>query len=134
MTHKRNTNGLANAAKNRRENTIKKVNDAINHLMKNNEPVNFNSVSKAARVGKPWLYKETDVYNKIMSLRDNNYFKSIEKKELKQNISQNSKNNIIGMLKEKIKTIETENKKLKSQIEILYGKLCITKTEETGFS
>lgn len=126
MKFKRNTEGLSKAAKKRREVTIAKVKQAIDYLVKRNEPINFNSVSKTAKVGKPWLYKEEDVYKKIIFLREQSH--NINKKEhvsIKKQTSEKSKENIIIMLKEKIKKNEDENNKLKSQIEILYGKLCM---------
>ena len=64
MTHKRNTSGLARAAKDRRELTIKRVEEAIKLLIKEQKPINFNSISTLSKVGKPWLYKEDSVRKK----------------------------------------------------------------------
>lgn len=65
MTHKRNTSGLARAAKDRRELTIKRVEEAIKLLIKEQKPINFNSISTLSKVGKPWLYKEDSVRKKL---------------------------------------------------------------------
>lgn len=124
MTHKRNTAGLAQAAKQRRQNTIERVKQAIENLIKKNSPINFNSVSKAAQVGKPWLYKENCVRQQIESLRQQTRMTKQKIAAPKSQLaSDKSKDHIITMLKEKIRSVEGENKKLKQQIEILYGQL-----------
>jgi hypothetical protein len=122
MTHKRNTAGLSHAAKLRREETIKRVNDAINLLIKKKETINFNSVSKMASVGKTWLYNEMDVRNRILDLRikpNTNIKKNtrLEEKNLP------SKSALINMLKNRNKELDAENRELKKQIEVLYGQL-----------
>jgi len=123
MTHQRNTKGLADAAKNRRQDTIKKVNQAINLLLKKGKAINFNAVAKEANVGKTWLYKETEVKERILNARADH----LNKRKLICNsdkINSESKDALIKMLKDKYNEVEKENYQLKKQIEILYGELC----------
>lgn len=123
MAHLRNTEGLSIAAKNRRQNTIKRVNEAIHDLLREKKVINFNSVSKAANVGKTWLYKEVAVKEKILKYRGKNTEQKIVNK-LTQSSSA-SKDSLLKMLQERVKQVEVENRELKKQIEILYGQLTI---------
>lgn len=127
MTHKRNTEGLSIAAKQRREDTKKRVNTAIKVLLKEGKPINFNSISKAANVGKPWLYKEASVRQKIEKFRKARF--SINENALQNTLpddaSHKSKDHIIQMLKDRINKLETENKKLQEQVQALYGEMFV---------
>jgi hypothetical protein len=124
MTHKRNTAGLSLAAKERREATIKRVELAIKILIKGKKAINFNSVSKIANVGKPWLYKEDAIRKQIKDLREKTRFIDDSFQTTSPNkASKKSKDHIIQMLKDRIRKLENENKKLQEQVEILYGEL-----------
>jgi hypothetical protein len=120
MTHKRNTEGLATAAKDRRHGTIKRVNEAIRVLSTEKKTINFNSVAKAANVGKTWLYKETDIKERILKHRDKNPEPKITNKLAQASTA--SKESLLKMLQERVKQVEAENRELKKQIEVLYGK------------
>jgi hypothetical protein len=126
MTHKRNTLGLARAAKDRRASAIKRAEAAIRSLIKEKRAVNFNSVSKLANVSKPWLYKEEDIRQQIEEWREKTPLmeQSLSMQKGPQNkTSQKSKNHLIEMLKGRIHKLEGENETLKEQIEVLYGEL-----------
>lgn len=126
MTHKRNTTGLSKAAKNRREATIQRVTLALNRLMKENKKINFNVVSKEARVGKPWLYKETEIRLKIEQLREKtSWSQTTLKTQSNHKASDQSKENLIATLKDRVRKVEAENKELKQKLEVLYGQLCV---------
>ena len=125
MTHKRNTTGLAQAAKDRRAATIKRVESAIKLLIKEKKEINFNVISKIANVGKPWLYKEDTIRNQIENLREKTRFmEHLIHTESLNKASKKSKDHIIQMLKDRVRKLEMENKKLHEQIETLYGELC----------
>ena len=131
MTHKRNIDGIVQAAKQRRQDTIKRVEKTIETLLRQNKAINFNVISKIACVGKPWLYKEKKIRQKIESLRlQTQSYKNKELTESPSATSTKSKENIISMLKERIRSLENENKQLKNQIEVLYGKLCMSEDKE----
>lgn len=125
MTHQRNTEGLTRAAQKRRLETIERVNLALDSLLKENKKINFNSVAKAANVGKPWLYKEKTIRCRIEDLRKRHAHTS-NQTDIKQphKTSDNSKDNLIAMLKIRVNKAEAENKVLKQKIEVLYGQLC----------
>jgi excinuclease UvrABC ATPase subunit len=122
MNHKRNTTGLARAAKERREETAKRVESAIKLLVKEKKAINFNSISKIANVGKPWLYKEDAVRKQIEHLRDKTRFIDDHVQTYSSNkATKKSKEHIIQMLKDRVHKLEDENKKLHEQVETLYG-------------
>ena len=122
MNHKRNTTGLARAAKERREETAKRVESAIKLLVKEKKAINFNSISKIANVGKPWLYKEDAVRKQIEHLRDKTRFIDDHVQTSSSNkATKKSKEHIIQMLKDRVHKLEDENKKLHEQVETLYG-------------
>jgi hypothetical protein len=124
MTHKRNTVGLARAAKERRESTMERVEAAIKLLVKEKKAVNFNSISKIANVGKPWLYKENSIRQQIEGLREKTQFiEHMVQNNSPNKASNKSKDNIIKMLRDRISKLEFENKKLQEQVETLYGEL-----------
>ena len=124
MSHKRNISGLLKAAKQRRQDIKKRVEQTITYLLKENKAINFNSISKYSGVGKPWLYKEIQIRKKIEILRQQTQAKKMHRQpKQSQQASYKSKDNIIMMLKERIKLLSLENKKLKEQVEVLYGEI-----------
>ncbi|MCC2666656.1 MAG: Transposase [Gammaproteobacteria bacterium] len=121
MAHQRNTKGLAIAARDRRQSTIKRVNEAINVLRVEKKIINFNSVAKAANVGKTWLYKEADIKERILKYRENNQEQKITSKS--NPLTSASKESLWRMVQERVRQVETENRELKKQVEVLYGQL-----------
>jgi len=84
---------------------------------------NFARGSKVANVGKPWLYKEKSIRKKIEILRKQIGLIKGSPQDISSAASNKSKDNIVKMLKERIAKLETENTKLKKQVEVLYGEL-----------
>src|SRR5216684_2488872 len=66
----RNTTGLAAHAKIRKEHKRKGVEEAITALLREQKPVNFNTVAKAAAVSKAYLYSQPDLRERIDALRE----------------------------------------------------------------
>src|SRR6266496_6664830 len=69
QTWKRNTAGLAAHAQSRKEHKRKGGEDAITTLLREQKPVNFNTVAKAAHVSKAYLYSQQDLRERIEALR-----------------------------------------------------------------
>jgi len=68
-TWKRNTTGIAAHAQARREHKRKGVEDAIATLLREQKPINFHIVAKAAGVSKAYLYSQPDLRERIEVLR-----------------------------------------------------------------
>lgn len=100
--------------------TTEKVNNAIKSLLKTGEPINFNSISKEANVSKATLYNSPLLREQIETLRQQKIKKT---HELKQTVTENSKDAMIESLKRKNQKLEKENKELKDQLKLIYSKI-----------
>ncbi|MCU5575864.1 DUF6262 family protein [Bacillus wiedmannii] len=113
-----NTKAIVKLAKEKSNMTKEKVERTISEMALKNETINFNSVSARASVSKSWLYKDKEVRTRIETLRNQQIKKVISPKKKK---STRSEEVLIKSLKERIKTLESENKDLKTQLQKLYG-------------
>ena len=117
----RNTSGMVKAAKKKREAAIERTDKAIKQLIKENQPINFHSVAKAANVSVPWLYKEIEIKERIQQLREQQRLKV--KLDEGRKTSTASKDAIIATLKKKIKQQDEEIKQLREQLKVAYGQV-----------
>lgn len=125
MTHKRNTEGMKQSLKQKRLDALSRVKSSIIKLRRNNSVINFSIVSKEANVIRSFLYKEAEIKEQILFLSEESQVASSKQsKVVSISASEKSKDNIIKMLRQKLKDTEAENKKLKEQVELLYGRLC----------
>ena len=96
--------------------TIDKVNKAIDRLKKKNKPINFETVSKEAGVTRATLYNNSQLKERILSLR------AISKVSPLDNVINIKKDNLqlkdekIKALREQIKQLEVDKKKLIIQL------------------
>src|SRR5260370_19388619 len=66
---KRNTTGMVAHANLRKEQKRQGVDDAIAVLLREQKPINFHTVAKAAAVSKAYLYSQPDLRERIEALR-----------------------------------------------------------------
>jgi predicted transcriptional regulator len=122
MVNKSNINvdGLIRYAETKKKQTMEKVDLAIRKIVINKGNINFNSVSQTAGVSKAYLYKNTQIRERIEGLRsqNNNAYK-YSKKEM----TESSKDIVIVAKNKKIDELEKENKYLKEQLMTLRGKV-----------
>ncbi len=104
----------------RKNNTHKKVDEAVQRLIRANKNINFNSVSQESGLTKATLYNNTDIREKIEALRQQQA-QVPTPAQIKREMNENNKDAIIASLKRKIKKLEEENKQLKEQLKITYG-------------
>lgn len=117
-----NTKGIIKHAKLKTEKTIQKVEEAIKKLIKKQLKINFNSVSAESGVSKAFLYRNTELRDRIETLRKQQEgLPSI--KQVKRNMSEASKDVIITSLRKRVKDLENENKEIKEQLKIQFGKI-----------
>ncbi|WP_251555541.1 DUF6262 family protein [Neobacillus muris] len=117
-----NTEGIIKHAKLKTEKTIQKVEDAIKKMIKKQMRINFNSVSEESGVSKAFLYRNTELRDRIETLRKQQEgLPSI--KQAKRNMSDASKDVVIASLRKRIKDLEKENKEIKEQMKIQFGKI-----------
>jgi hypothetical protein len=118
---KNNSHKLIQHAQKKSEEAYKKVDEAIKKILKEKKQINFNVVAETASVSKPFLYNSKEIRERIEALR-NQQSKVTNPKSVKQNMSDESKDAMIELLRNKIKHLEAENKKIKLENQISYGK------------
>ena len=119
MTHKRNVEGLRNSATKKKEQVLKRAENAIHCLLKEGRPVNFKTVAEAGDLSIPYLYKNQAIRERIEHLRKRLH--SSVAVESKVTASDDSKEAMLAALREKIKELRKENESLRRQIEVAYG-------------
>lgn len=121
MKHKRSTEAIVALAKKKREETVQKVEKAIKQLIKENRRINFNSVSCFARVSKSYLYNHTTLRERIETLRKQQQAES--PKSVKRQMNDENKDAMIQLLRDRIKELEYENRRLKDENKRIHGKM-----------
>ena len=122
MSNIRNTDAIIKMAKEKSKKSRKKVEEAISKLMLEDKKINFNTVSKESGVSKSWLYSNADIRARIDDIRSKQELEpKIKKATTKMSVE--SKDNVVKLLKQRIKDLEAEKKAMAKQIETLYGKL-----------
>lgn len=117
-----NTNGLKKSTEEKTQKTIEKVEITLKEMIKKRSKINFNSVCQQSGVSKSFLYKNEQIKDRISTLRKqqeglNNH------KNVKRNMSNDSKDVIIETLKKKNKDLMLENEKLKKQLQNNLGEI-----------
>ncbi len=122
-TWERNTTGLALHAQHRKEQKRQAVEQAIAALLREQKPVNFNTVAKAAVVSKAYLYSQPGLRERIDALREQELAQ-----RLRQPVTQPSgktdagKDLVIFAKDRRIKELEAENRKLQQQLKVALAK------------
>ncbi|WP_434284700.1 DUF6262 family protein [Clostridium botulinum] len=131
----KNTEGLKKFAKKKNQQTIEKVNKAINKLKRSKtKKINFKTVSEEAGVSKATLYNNDILKERILSLRaiekgvPNDSMVAIPKDKIKakddkikqlyeeiKKLKENKKNLIIQLVE--MEELKDENKRLREQLE-----------------
>ncbi|MED2006480.1 DUF6262 family protein [Brevibacillus laterosporus] len=117
-----NTEGIIKHAKLKTEKTIQKVEEAIKKMIKKQVKINFNSVSEESGVSKAFLYRNTELRDRIETLRKQQEGLPLIK-QVKRNMNDASKDVIIASLWKRVKDLEKENKEIKEQLKVQFGKI-----------
>lgn len=122
MARYNRTDHMKSIHSSRKAQTQRKVDEAIQKLVRAKGKINFNSVASLAGVAKATLYNHSDIRERIETLRDQQANVS-HPEMLKYKMDQNNKDAIIASLQRKIKKIEKENKELREQLKMAYGEI-----------
>ena len=104
--------GIKAYAESKNKETIDKVNKAIDKLKRKGKPINFESVGKEAGVSRATLYNNDQLKERILSLR------AISKSGKVENVVEIKKDKMhlkdekIASLRERVKKLEEDKKKL----------------------
>ena len=124
QTWKRNTTGIAAHAQARREHKRKSVENAIATLLREQKPINFHIVAKAAGVSKAYLYSQPDLRERIEALRQQGVEQMVRERATCLPGKTDASRDLVILAKDRcIKELETENSQLKSALSKLYDKL-----------
>jgi hypothetical protein len=124
---KPNTTGLLAHAQRKSQQTQQRVHQAIDQLLREQQTVNFNTVAKAANVTKSYLYAHQDVRERIEALRTQQGQERLERqwaeRQQHQARTDKAKDVLLAAKDRRIKALEEENRKLKEEMKVAYGKL-----------
>lgn len=120
----RNTTGLAVHAQRRKEHKRKGVEEAIATLLREQKPVNFNTVAKAATVSKAYLYSQPDLRERIEALRQQEVEQQVRERVTRPAGKTDASRDLVILAKDRrIKELEAENQKLRQQLKGALGKV-----------
>lgn len=120
MSNYNRTEHLKELHSKRKAITQKKVDIAIQRLIKSQKSINFNSVANESGITKKTLYDHKDIRERIETLR-HQQSQVPTPSQVKREMSDNNKDAIIASLKRKIKRLEEENRELNEQVKINYA-------------
>ncbi len=129
MSHERNIEGLKRSAKLRHQDAVQRTDQGIRQLVLAKRPVNFRTVAETAHVSSAWLYRQTDIRQRIEHLRTQQGLPSTERtgqnarRDGATRASDASKDAMLATLRQRVKQVEEENRNLKAQLEVVYGQL-----------
>ena len=108
--------------KKRKEDTLKKLDNTIDTMLKRKDKVNFNSVSNESGISKATIYNNPAIRERIETIRQQQMQLPTQRQQ-KIEMSEKSKDALIESLRRKIKNLEEDNKKLNEQLKRCYGKI-----------
>jgi hypothetical protein len=116
-TWKRNTTGLAAHANLRKERKRQGVEGALAALLREQQPVNFNTVAKAAGVSKAYLYSQPDLRERIETLRQQELAHHLRQPAARFPGKTDVGKDLVILAKDRrIKELEAENRQLQQQL------------------
>jgi hypothetical protein len=122
-TWSRDTSGLTAHAKRRSEEKRKRVDEAITHLLQEQQAINFNSVAKVADVSKAYLYGQPLLRERIEALRQQEGEQALRERIARTVGKSDASKDVVILAKDRrIKELEEENRRLKKDLQVALGK------------
>ncbi len=122
-TRKRNTVGLLTYTHQRTERKRRSVEDALTALLREQQPINFQTVAKAALVSKAYLYSQPDLRERIEALRQQAVEQQLRERAAASVGRTDASRDLILLAKERrIKELEAANRHLQQQLKSALGK------------
>ena len=92
-------------------------------LLREQKPVNFNTVAKAACASKAYLYSQPDLRERIEALRQQGVEQMVRERVTRSAGRTDASRDLIILAKDRrIKELEAENRKLQQQLKVALGK------------
>jgi intracellular sulfur oxidation DsrE/DsrF family protein len=122
-TWQRNTTGIVAHAQARRMHKHKGVEEAIATLLREQKPINFHIVAKAACVSKAYLYSQPDLRERIEALRQQGMEQMVHERAAHSPGKTDASRDLVILAKDRrIKELEAENQKLQQQLKVALAK------------
>jgi hypothetical protein len=122
-TWERNTTGLALHAQSRKEQKRQAVEQAIAAFLREQKPVNFHTVARAAVVSKAYLYSQQDLRERIDALRQQEVEQRLRERVAHPAGKTDASRDLVILAKDRrIKELEAENQKLQQQLKVALAK------------
>ena len=116
-TWQRNTTGIVAYAQQRKEEKRRVVDEAITCLLRDQQPVNFNTVAKASGVTKAYLYSQPLVRERIEVLREREQEQVLRRQASHARGKTDASKDLVILAKDRrIKELEVENYRLKEEL------------------
>jgi hypothetical protein len=118
-----NTAGMVVHAQKRKEHKRKVVEDAIATLLREQKPINFNTVAKTAMVSKAYLYGQLDLRERIEALRQQTMEQMVHERVGSSPGKTDASCDLVILAKDRrIKELEAENQRLHQQLKVALAK------------
>ena len=111
---------LKATAQQKKQQALERTEQAIRRLLQGDNRINFSSVAQEAGVSVSYLYKYTEIKERIQALRQ--HPNSGKKRMPSSPPSDRSRAVIIDQLRRRIQRLEAENQQLRQQQEAIYGR------------
>ncbi len=121
-TWQRNISGLAAHARQRAEHKQQQVDQAISKLLRENKPINFNTVATGAGVTKAYLYNHPALRDRVETLRASQMNNITPRRTLSER-TEGSREVLLAAKERRIKELEQENQRLKEELKMALGTL-----------
>ncbi len=122
-TWKRNTAGMTAHAQSRKELKRTSVEDAITTLLREQKPVNFNTVARTAQVSKAYLYSQPDLRERIEALRQQGVEQMVRERATRVPGKTDASRDLVILAKDRrIQALEAEIRQLKKEQQQALGK------------
>lgn len=130
-THPRNVTGLQQHAQDKRRQAQRRVDSAIQDLLKRGEPVTFFRIAALADVSKSYLYTCREIRERIEALRQQEQVRHHEALVAARlggpggapSRSDAAKDVLLAAKERRIHALEAENRRLQAELRIALGKL-----------
>ena len=119
----RNTDGLRSHAQRKAAATQQRAEAAIALLIREQRPINFQTVAQTAGISTAWLYEHEAIKERIMHLRMQQVPKPQVKIPSREQMSSASQAAMISALQKRVREQAAEIERLKQQVEVAYGLL-----------
>jgi Family of unknown function (DUF6262) len=129
--HRRNVTGLRRHAQDKRREALRRVDQAIQDLLRRGDPVSFHRLAVLAGVSKSYLYTRRELRERIEALRQQQQAGRLDALAAGRRLdgrgepsrSDAAKDVLLAAKERRIQVLEAENRRLQMELRVALGKL-----------